>query len=173
MKQLTPQQLEWCEEYLPKGKWKVNPEGLVDVEDSVSLRRQDFQKLPVSFGKVSGCFDLEGCRQLLTLEGSPREVGNYFDCGSCISLKTLKGAPQRVGRWFGCEGCIGLETLKGAPQYIKGVFWCEGCTRLPEWAHSLVIDFRANRISWKKLLEIHDKFLKKPNLGQAKNLGLF
>ena len=174
MNQLTPEQLEWCEKHLRRGKWKVNPRGLIDVEGSVILRNQDFQHLPVSFGRVSGGFDLEGCRQLLTLEGSPWEVGGYFDCQKCVSIKTLEGAPQRVYSWFSCDGCKGLLTLKGAPQSVGGNFHCGNCESLPEWVHSLVYDYNTNKIKlWKEFLELHDKFLQKPNLAQAKNLGLF
>ena len=194
MKPLTSEQLEWCEKHLPEGKWKINNEGLVDVEGSVNFVNQNFQRLPVSFGRVSGGFDLEGCKNLLTLEGGPREVGGYFDCRGCISLKTLDGAPQKVGlsfdcrrctglqtlegapqnvdSWFSCEECTDLRNLKGAPQHVGG-FWCDGCVSLPEWVHSLANDFNEKKISWEEFLQTYDKFLQKPKLGQAKNLGLF
>ena len=148
---LTSKQIKWCKQHLPEGKWKVNPEGLVDVEGDVFLRHQKFQKLPVLVGRVKGRFALDGCKQLLTLEGSPQKVGGWFDCDGCISLQSLTGAPQSVGRWFTCEGCTGL----------------------PEWVHELVNDFDEEKITWKELLQTHDKFLEKPQLVQAKNLGLF
>ena len=195
MKQLTPEQLEWCEKHLPEGLWKVNPEGLVDVEGKVDLVNQNFQRLPVAFGRVSYYFDLEDCKQLLTLEGSPREVGEWFDCSGCIALPSLEGAPQKVGTWFSCDGCKALETLKGSPQLVGTLFSCsgckglqsldgvsqqvgrnlilEGCTGLPEWVHSLAKDFRKRQISWGELLQFYEKLLHQPKLSQAKNLGLF
>ena len=195
MNQLTAEQLKWCEQHLPEGRWKLNTEGLVDVKGNVDLNEQNFQRLPVPFGRVNGHFDLEGCTQLLTLEGSPLEVGGWFDCGGCISLQSLKGAPQKVGEWFGCEGCTGLESVEGAPQYVKLSFWCRGCTKLeslegvpqhvgesldcddctslPEWVHSLANDFNDEKISWEEFLKLHEKFIQKPKLAQAKKLGLF
>ena len=195
MNQLTSEQLKWCEKHLPKEKWKVNSQGLVDVEGNALLHNQTFQKLPVAFGRVSGHFDLEGCEQLLTLEGSPREVGEYFDCQGCISLKSLEGAPQRVsgglycngctglqslkgapesvGKSFWCNGCTGLQSLKGAPESVGKSFWCEGCTSLPEWVYGLAKELDDGKITWEELLQTHDKFLEKPQLVQAKNLGLF
>ena len=195
MNQLTPEQLEWCEQHLPEGLWKVNSQGLVDVEGNVDLRMQKIQRLPVNFGKVSGHFDIEGCKQLETLEGSPREVGFYFDCQGCVSLHSLKGAPQQVNSSFGCSYCTGLQTLEGAPRHVGDSFVCRGCTGLlnlksapqsvgnsfrceectglPEWVHSLADDFSDGKITWEELLQTHDKFLRKPKLGQAKNLGLF
>ena len=173
MNQLTPEQLEWCDNYLSAGSWKVNSEGLVDVEGDVYLRNQEFQHLPVAFGKVSGLFDLEGCKQLLILEGSPRKVGEWFDCKGCTSLQTLVGAPLIVRRWFRCDGCTGLQSLEGAPQSVGGRFWCEECTGLPEWMHGLVNDFNEKKISWEEFLQLNEKFLQNPKLVQAKNLGLF
>ena len=173
MNQLTSEQLKWCEKHLPKEKWKVNSQGLVDVEGNALLHNQTFQKLPVAFGRVSGHFDLEGCEQLLTLEGSPREVGEYFDCQGCISLKSLEGAPQRVSGGLYCNGCTGLQSLKGAPESVGKSFWCEGCTSLPEWVYGLAKELDDGKITWEELLQTHDKFLEKPQLVQAKNLGLF
>lgn len=170
---MTPEQLEWCEQHLPTGRWKVNEEGLVDVEGNVDFGYQKFKRLPVAFGRVSGCFDLECCKQLLTLEGSPREVGGYFDCQGCTSLQSLKGAPQIVKQWFNCEGCTGLQSLEGAPQSMGGWFNCSDCIGLPGWVYGLSKEFNKEKISWKELLQLHEKLLYRPKLGQAKNLGIF
>ena len=173
MNQLTPEQLKWCKQHLPKGNWKVNEEGLVDVEGEVYLRGQiTLQEFPVPFGKVSGWFDIEGCENLLTLEGGPREVGGYFDCRGCISLKNLKGAPKEVNGSFWCHRCTGLQSLEGAPRHVSRGFACDNCTGLPDWVHSLAKDYNENKISWEELLQLNEKFLQKPKLLQAKNLGL-
>ena len=194
MNHLTPEQLKWCEKHLPEGKWKVNSQGLVDVEGDVNFSNRKFRKLPVPFGRVNGDFDLDGCKQLMTLDGSPREVSGYFDCKGCISLETLEGspwevggwfsclgctrlqtlegAPQRIGSWFNCMGCTSLQSLEGAPQSIGTSFFSKGCTSLPEWVHELAKEFNERKIFWEELLELHEKFLQKPKLGQAKNLGL-
>jgi hypothetical protein len=130
MKELTKEQLEWCNRHLPKRRWKVNSQGRVDVKGDVDLAGLNFEKFPVPFGKISGSFNCSGCRSLTTLEGAPREVTEGFYCGGCTSLTSLEGAPQVVAGSFYCHGCTSLTTLKGAPQEVTGDFFCDGCTSL-------------------------------------------
>ena len=173
MAELTTEQLEWCEQHLPKGKWKVNSQGLVDIEGNFSLRDKTLQRFPVSFGDVSDSFWCSHCTGLQSLEGAPRSVGGGFWCEGCTGLESLEGAPQRVGHWFSCNDCTGLETLEGVPGSVGEAFYCKGCTGLPEWVHSLANDFNEKEITWEELLQAYEKFLQKPKLGRAKNLGLF
>ena len=149
MKQLTPEQLAWCEQNL--AKWEINDEGLIDVYKPVILSGENFQKLPVHFGKATQSFDLSGCKELVTLEGAPHIVEGWFDCRSCKNLKSLEYIPKIVGTWFGCFGC---ETL-------------------PEWTHALANSQLKKELNWEEFLHAYEKLLQKPKLVQAKNLGLF
>jgi hypothetical protein len=110
---------------------------------------------------------------LKTLEGAPQKVGGSFDCKGCTGLKTLEGAPQKVGGSFDCKGCTGLKTLEGAPQEVGIRLDFADCTGLLQWVHDLLKEYEKKEIMWKELLQTHEKFLKRPNLVKAKNLGLF
>jgi hypothetical protein len=151
MKELTKEQITWwCEGNLPRGKWKLNSQGRVDVEGDVHIINSEFQKFPVTFGEVSGDFYCSGCTSLTSLEGAPQVVTGDFSCSGCTSLTSLEGAPQVVTGSFRCYSCTSLTTLKGAPQFtgsficngsslttlegapheITGFFDCSGCTSL-------------------------------------------
>jgi hypothetical protein len=71
--------LEFCEKYLKN--YKINDDNTIDVNGDVYLgcKLDDMEKLPVKFGKVSGCFSCFG-NKLTTLEGCPNYVGGYFSC---------------------------------------------------------------------------------------------
>jgi hypothetical protein len=150
MKLLTREQLEWCEKNLITGRWKVNPEGRIDVRGNVDLQKQTFKKFPVPFGKIIGgsfyCptsleslegapqsvsreFNCDNCFNLKSLEGAPKKV-KTFNCRNCRTIKDLKGAPQGEVEEFDCSGCRELLSLDGAPQKVSKRFWCGGCVRL-------------------------------------------
>ena len=140
---LTPEQEEFLDTYIWRQKWKLNSEGLVDIEVSFfgsSKELKDFHG--IKFGKVEEYFDcshnqlqsLEGApqkvkrdflcnfNQIRSLKGAPQEVGENFFCNE-NQLQSLEGAPQIVGKNFDCSGNQ-LQSLEGAPQKIKGHFWC-------------------------------------------------
>lgn len=52
MKLLSRKQLDWCEENLLAGRWKVNEEGRIDGRGNVDLRKETFKNFPVPFGKI-------------------------------------------------------------------------------------------------------------------------
>ena len=87
-----------------KGTWKMNSQGLIDVEGAVEIIGT-LKEFPVKFGKVSGYFYCSGCTSLETLDGSPQYVGGDFSCSGCTSLRTLEGAPHEVGEDFYCNRC--------------------------------------------------------------------
>ena len=60
--------------------------------------------------------------ELTSLEGAPKEVGNFFDC-SYNELTTLKGAPKEVGNFFDCSNNE-LTSLKYSPIKVGGSFNC-------------------------------------------------
>ena len=132
--------------------YTIREDGLVDVDGDVDLSRKLFSELPVKFGRVTGYFGVQYCKNLKSLKGVPTEVGGIFTCSGCIKLTSLEGAPTSVGGYFSCstnanlislEGaptsvggyfscssCINLKSLKGAPQEVGGDFICSGCTKL-------------------------------------------
>jgi len=102
---LTLKQIEWLDSVV-FGNWSVNAEGKIDVKGKVNAAYNDsLVVIPVQFGSVSESFDVEGCKFLKSLMGSPRIVGTFFDCTHCSSLTTLAGAPEKIGTKFWHEFC--------------------------------------------------------------------
>jgi hypothetical protein len=102
------------------GQISISDNGLVSVVGSVDLEKK-CEKLPVSFDLVSGNFYCAG-NHLITLEGSPRRVGDTFFCYN-NQLTTLEGGPKWVQGDFGCHN-NNLTNLEGAPMHVGG-FSCE------------------------------------------------
>ncbi len=119
---LTQEQEEFLNE-CTRGTWRINPEGLVDIEGAFDCDNKGLKDLKgIKFGRVTeyfSCFH----NLLETLEGSPREVGGNFFC-SRNSLKTLEGAPREVVGGFWCLNNP-LRSLEGAPETIRGKFWSD------------------------------------------------
>ena len=111
-----------CKKYNIKN-YTINPDGTVDVNGDVELYGKGLTKLPLKFGKVTGNFYCNN-NQLITLEGSPREVGGYFNCSyNYNQLTTLEGSPKEVGGGFYCNNNQ-LITLEGGPRSVGGDFGC-------------------------------------------------
>ena len=105
---------------IARGGWSVNSEGLVDIKGDFYCYGQGLEDfLGIRFGKVSGGFYCGG-NQLRTLDGAPREVGEYFYCSN-NQLRTLKGSPRVVDGSFYCSRNP-LISLEGAPEVIKDEF---------------------------------------------------
>jgi hypothetical protein len=144
MKELTEEQLAWCEKHLPKGKWKINSRGSVDVEGDVRIgrwtRAEGDLGFPVPFGRVSGSFDCSENTLLKTLKGSPEECESFF-CYGCTQLTTLEGGPTTVANNFDCSSCTGLKNLIGAPEVVifldagrcKELETLEGVSKVISW----------------------------------------
>ena len=116
---LTDEQRKFLNKYAP-GRWSVNSEGLVDIKGIFYCYEQGLEDfLGIRFGKVSGGFYCGG-NQLRTLDGAPREVGEYFYCSN-NQLRTLEGSPRKVDGDFYC-GQNPLISLEGAPEVIKDYF---------------------------------------------------
>ena len=117
---LDPEIKKLLDEYVT-GTYSFDEDGVCNVVGSVDLSKQQFTKLPVKFGIVSGGFRCS-INKLTSLEGAPREVGGSFNC--CHNLLTsLEGAPLRVGGRVKCSDNQ-LESLKGAPEEVEGNFEC-------------------------------------------------
>jgi hypothetical protein len=119
--ELTPEQIEWLDEYAI-GKWTLNPQtGLVDVKGGFNCYDQSLTDFKgVRFG-VAGHFYCSS-NKLTSLDGAPQEVGGVFNCSDNL-LTSLKGAPQKVGVSFDCSDNQ-LISLEGAPQEVVGNFFC-------------------------------------------------
>ena len=109
-----------CKEYKIK-KYKINPDGSIDVSGEVSLSLLGLTKIPLKFNNVTGDFKCYG-NNLTSLEGAPITVGGNFDCESNV-LISLFGSPITVGGDF-CTGYNNLNTLEGIAVKIGGVFRC-------------------------------------------------
>ena len=101
--------------------WTLNEDGTVDVDGDVDMNYMGLNKIPLKFGKVIGGFDCSR-NPLISLDGCPREVGEYFICNDS-KLTSLKGAPNLVGGIFDCANNF-LTTLKGSPKEIGGGYYC-------------------------------------------------
>ncbi|OYX86459.1 MAG: hypothetical protein B7Y83_01290 [Flavobacteriales bacterium 32-34-25] len=103
------------------GSYTIREDGLIDVRGSVKLTGNNFFKLPLKFGNVTGDFY---CKQngLGTLKGSPKYVGGNFNC-SDNELTSLEGGPDYVGGSYFCNE-NNLINLKGCPVEVIGRFNC-------------------------------------------------
>ena len=138
-----------------KDTFSISEDGkCVNCSGSVFISDEDLinGKFPFPFGTVYGDFDCDSCKELISLEGAPKEVGGSFwtyscpnltslkgapekvdddfTCGNCPNLTSLEGAPKEVGVDFGCIKCSKLTSLKGAPKEVGGWFICHSCENL-------------------------------------------
>ena len=72
-------------------------------------------------------FDCSFCKNLQSLEGSPKTVKGTFYCRYCDNLQSLEGCPEKVDGYFSCSGCKKLISLEGCPKTVKGTFYCRYC----------------------------------------------
>ena len=110
--------------------------------------------------RVEGIFDCSGCKNLKSLKGAPKEVGQFIcrncdslvdlvgcqtvtenyddtdyhviDCSGCKNLKSLKGAEKSGALTFKCSNCDSLTSLKYCPadDCYEGAIDCSGCKNL-------------------------------------------
>lgn len=99
--------------------------GIVNVEGSVVLDSRSLhgskkiQTIPVKFGIIEGSFFCDR-NALISLNGSPKEVGQTFDCHE-NSLTTLTGCPEIIGSDFHC-GENFLTSLVDGPKSVNGFY---------------------------------------------------
>ena len=94
----------WCDE-MGIQNYTINPKGEIDVDGNVMLRRNDFKELPYKFGKVTGYFTLAHNKNIISLKNCPDVVDKYFDVDGCTQLDSLEGCPKEVGGTFYCKDC--------------------------------------------------------------------
>ena len=108
-------------QYLLEAKMPL-AQSVTDLFDSIVNGKftKDGSKL-----KVTGFFQCNNTKTLISLEGAPQEV-NYFDCENNLKLTSLKGGPQTTNDGgFYCEKNPKLTSLEGAPQTVGGEFYCK------------------------------------------------
>lgn len=109
----------------------LNKDGLYEVTAcDIEVKNENITSLTngmFEWKKVNNSFNCSRCKNLLSLEGAPQEVGEDFFCTFCTSLKSLVGAPKKVGGEFYCYNCKSLKTLEGAPKEVEGNFDCSDC----------------------------------------------
>lgn len=92
------------------GKPTFNEEtGRLDVDGAVTVR--NFDKLPLSFGVVTGSFTYEMCT-VNSLEDSPTIIDSYLSCSNNKNLTSLKNLPKSIGGRFFCWSNA-LTSLEG------------------------------------------------------------
>ena len=122
--------------------WKLNSDGLIDVDGDVNLYNCSLTELPLKFRHVTDYFHCSE-NQLTSLDGAPHTVGYAFYCYAnlltslvggpkkCLSyncasnkLENFVGAPERISGFF--HGNINkLTSLKGSPKYVGDDFYIE------------------------------------------------
>ena len=125
---------EWIlNNYDITGKLTISDDFVVDCDKYVYVENKNITSLTngiFRWGKVRGHFYCNHCENLITLEGSTKEVGGNFDCSDCVKLKTLEGSPEYVDGTFSCDGCRSLKSLEGTPKEVGGYFNCSKCINL-------------------------------------------
>jgi hypothetical protein len=99
--------------------------GIVNVEDTVMLDSRSLhgskkiKTIPVKFGIIEGSFFCDR-NALISLDGSPKEVGQTFDC-HMNDLTTLTGCPEIIGSDFHCGENL-LTSLVDGPKSVNGFY---------------------------------------------------
>ena len=107
-----------CREYGIKN-YTINPDGSVDVRDSVRLYDLDLEKIPFKFGKISSYFDVSK-NKLTSLENFPKEI--YTDIMIYENkLTSLVGLPEIINDIICCSDNK-LTSLEGLPMEVKGLY---------------------------------------------------
>ena len=125
---------EWIRNnYKITGKLIISDDFVVDCKGSVYVENENIESLTnglFRWGKVIGAFYCNGCKNIKTLEGAPKEVCRSFDCNGCDNLTSLEGSPKEVGWSFICSRCDSLKSLEGCPKKIGEKFFCSNCKKL-------------------------------------------
>ncbi len=112
---------EICEKY-GITDWKLNSDGLIDVDGNVDLYNCSLTELPLKFRHVTDYFYCSE-NQLTSLDGAPHTVGGAFYC-SYNKLTSLEFAPKKVHNYFDCRD-NNIRSFEGLVN-ISGVFYCHG-----------------------------------------------
>ena len=98
----------------------------IDVMGNVIISGRSLKEIPFQFGMVSGDFNC-GSNQLISLKGSPTEVGGNFVAEN-NKIISLKYAPRKVGKSFFMQNNK-LEPEKiipFVPEHVAGDVYLQG-----------------------------------------------
>ena len=110
----------WCEE-MGIENYTINSKGEIDVNDDVCLSYSDFKELPYKFGRVTGYFSLDSCKNLISLKNCPEIIlpNHMFNVDYCTNLNSLEGCPKEVGGLFYCRDCKRYFSKEEVMSYCK------------------------------------------------------
>ena len=110
----------WCDK-MGIRNYTINDKGEIDVNGGVMLVNKNFKELPYKFGRVTGFFTLENCKNLISLKNCPEIIlsNHMFDIDGCTKLDSLEGCPTKVDGKFHCKGCKRKFTKKEVRSLCK------------------------------------------------------
>ena len=79
-----------------------------------------YKYLPLQFEYVKS-IEIIDCRNLISLQGSPKFVNGSVDIEGCKNLTALKGGPEYVMKSYSVDS-NSLTSLEGSPKYV-GTFY--------------------------------------------------
>lgn len=100
------------------------------VEGMIDLKRTKIKNLIGAPKYVGGMFDIDECKNLVSLEGAPEYVGGNFFCDECPNLESLIGGPKEVGLSYCVRSNDALRSFKGVAKTIGVSFDGEMCQSL-------------------------------------------
>lgn len=100
------------------GKWKINEDGRIDVEGNFKYNGINYESKDLSFGKITGNFDVQ-YSSIKKLQGMPYEVGGNFNI-SGNKIGNLIGGPKKVGGVYDASSCA-LTSLEGCPKILTSL----------------------------------------------------
>ena len=80
--------------------YSINPDGSIDVDESVYLSGKGLKRVPVKFNKVDGGFYCNN-NNLTSLEGFPKHVSGNINLGT-NQLTSLENSPIELGQYLYC-----------------------------------------------------------------------
>jgi len=138
---LTEDQVKWIDRHVEVGrthKLIVNDnrevcvrhiyDGTTPIPTYIKIINNP-DSIPVQFGDIDDLFELVDCKNLTSLKGSPRSVGNLI-LRDCPELISLEGGPDLVKDKIVIELCNKLESLEGGPDLVKDKIVIALCNKL-------------------------------------------
>ena len=116
--ELAVRQKERLAKILHKGTCTENEDGTWSCTGDVDLSYMGLTNVPVKFKVVRGYFTIHK-NNLISLEGSPKDVGKQFVCSNNL-ITSLQGGPWRVGQTYYCNDNLNLVSFEGVPEFPGG-----------------------------------------------------
>ena len=104
------------EHFIGDYKFKVQPDGLVDVVGTIELMYALDDLIPVQFGEINGNLNISNCG-LKSLKGCGHTITGSLNASSNL-ITSLEGAPQEVG-FISLNNNQELTSLEGAPSMVR------------------------------------------------------